>query len=134
VEELEIVFQTKEAMTDEKPKTLGQIAYEAYWDSWKKVDVSLRNQKAWQAAAEAVVQALGPPVYVMPAGAEISKRPQPIIIDAGLTQKERAVIEAAREVLAVAEVEPGKVICPPAFLTPLRKLNHALRALEEVER
>jgi hypothetical protein len=43
-----------------------------------------------------VVQALGPPVYVMPAGAEISKRPQPIIIDAGLTQKERAVIEAAK--------------------------------------
>jgi hypothetical protein len=108
-------------MKDEKPKTLGQIAHEAYWDSWKKVDASLRNQKAWQAAAEAVVAHWK--MYDEP--------PPPIYID---TPKERAVIEAAREVLAVAEVEPGKVICPPAFLTPLRKLNHALRALEEVER
>jgi NADPH-dependent glutamate synthase beta subunit-like oxidoreductase len=113
-------------------KTLGQMAYEAYWDSWKKVDASLRNQKAWQAAAEAVVQALGPPVYVMPAGAEISKRPQPIIIDAGLTQKERAVIEAAR---AMAEELVGYAMSDGRKLSETEhRVVDTVTDLEEVER
>jgi hypothetical protein len=43
-------------------KTAGQLAYDAYWHArgetaprWE--DQSLKNQKAWQAAAEVVVNA-----------------------------------------------------------------------------
>ena len=40
------------------------------------------------------------------------------------------VVEAARMAIAVAYIGDGKVVCPRAFLEPLRELYSALAALD----
>ncbi len=49
---------------------------------------------------------------------------------AAFRAKERRIAEfetAARDVLRVAYVGDGKIVCPPAFLEPIRALAKALR-------
>jgi hypothetical protein len=101
-------------------KSLGQIAFEAFvagyrenldhkeWPGMQQV-----TRDAWQAAAEAVALVIG--------------------LDT-LTLAKEDVIEAALEMLGAATVKPGKIICPTAFLAPMRKLHKALEVMEKVER
>jgi hypothetical protein len=104
-------------------KTLGQVAYEAYWalvaaeremeDSadWNALPAGWPGQKAWQAAAEAVVEAQRRP-YGGDEQTEWLER----------LGKERAVIEAARRLRAAGSGYLARHV---------RDVARAVAALEE---
>jgi hypothetical protein len=104
-------------MTDEKPKTLGQIAYSAYLGfAGTPEDLQFSSdahREAWQAAAEAAVRHW-----------KMHDEPPPSIYVC--TPKERAVIEAAREWYAQ---NAGADLLPSEH-----SLARAIEALEELER